>query len=160
MENRTAWYELLQRAAFHNLNEYDPQLLDVEEWIEYWASLHPQLFVVSCAGLMALYPTSLPYHRRSQFLGARDVFGEYFSAAKKRGMRVIARIETNWAHQEVLDARSEWFERDEHGNAVPHAECPWIYHTCMFSTFYDEQVPAIMREISSRYDVDGFFTNS
>src|SRR5436309_5493393 len=75
-------------ASFHNLNEYDPRVLDVEAWIEYWAALRPQLFVVSCAGLMAFYPSRLPDHPRSQFLGDRDVFGEYFHAAKKRGMRV------------------------------------------------------------------------
>src|SRR5258708_6207890 len=90
-----AWYESLQRAAFHNLNEYDPRVLDTEAWMEYWEALHPQVFVVNCAGLMAFYPSRLPDHPRSQFLGSRDVFGEYFRAAKKRGMRVIARIETN-----------------------------------------------------------------
>src|SRR5262245_31553452 len=98
------WHQSLRRAAFHNLNEYDPRVLDVEAWMEYWATLHPQLFVVSCAGLMAFYPTRLPHHVRSQFLGRRDVFGEYFHAAKKRRMRVIARVETNWAHQDVLNA--------------------------------------------------------
>jgi hypothetical protein len=154
------WYQDLRRAAFHNLNEYDPQVLDVESWMEYWASLHPQVFVTSCAGLMAFYPTRLPHHPRSQFLGDRDVFGEYLRAARKRGMRVIARIETNWAHRDVLEARPEWFERDENGNAIAQAECPWIYHTCMFSEFYAQQVTAIMQEVSALYDVDGFFTNS
>src|SRR6266516_1417391 len=131
-----AWHQSLRRSAFHNLNEYDPRVLDVEAWIEYWAALRPQLFVVSCAGLMAFYPSRLLDHPHSQFLGDRDVFGEYFRAAKKRGMRVIARIETNWAHQQVLEARPAWFERDERGNPVPQAECPWIYRTCMFSGFY------------------------
>ena len=160
METSAAWYLNLHRAAFHNLNEYDPRVLDVEPWMDYWARLRPQVFVTSCAGLMAFYPTRLSHHPRSQFLGDRDVFGEYFAAAKRRGMRVIARVETNWAHQTVLDARPEWFERDERGNAVAQAECPWIYHTCMFSSFYTDQVPAMLREVSSRYDVDGFFTNS
>jgi hypothetical protein len=150
----------VQRAAFHNLNEYDPQVLDVEAWMDYWASLHPQLFVVSCAGLMAFYPSRVPHHPRSGFLGDRDVFGEYFRAAKKRGMRVIARLESNWAKQEVLDARPDWFERDESGAPVAQGECPWIYHTCMYSSFHTEQIPAIMREVASLYDVDGFFTNS
>jgi hypothetical protein len=154
------WWNQVHRGAFHNLNEYDPRVLDVNAWMDYWASLQPNFFVVSCAGLMAFYPTRLPNHRRSQFLGDRDVFGEYFKAAKSRGMRVIARVETNWAHQDALAARPEWFERDEQGNALSQAECPWIYHTCMYSNYYTEQVPAMMREVSSLYDVDAFFTNS
>src|SRR5205085_9339057 len=132
MNTNGAWYDSLRRAALHNLYEYDPRILDVEAWMEYWASLEPQAFVTSCAGLMAFYPSRLPHQPRGQFLGDRDVFGEYFRAAKKRGMRVIARLETNWAHQQLLERRPAWFERDEQGNPVPQAECPWIYHTCMF----------------------------
>ena len=67
------WYLDLRRAAFHNLNEYDPKVLDIESWMDYWSSLQPQLFVVSCGGLMAFYPTRLECHPRSQFLGERDV---------------------------------------------------------------------------------------
>ena len=29
----------------------------------------------------------------------------------------------------------------------------------MYSTYFTEQMPAILREINSLYDVDGFFTN-
>ena len=154
------WYELIRRAAFHNLNEHDPRVLEIEKWMDYWTSLRPDLLVLSCAGHIAFYPTRLPHHHRSQFLGERDIFGEYFKAAKSRGLRVIARIESNWAHESVWQARPEWFARDQDGEPLRNPETPWVCHTCMHSRYHTEEVPAIMREIATHYDVDGYFTNS
>src|SRR5437868_6596425 len=154
------WFQRLRRCVQHNFNEYDPQVLDVDAWVEYWATLPAQCIVLNAGGLMAFYPTKLKDHHRSQFLGEHDLFGDYLKAAKKRGIRVVARVVTNWQHEDVLKARPEWFERDEACNPSPNMESPYIYHTCLFSNFHSEQAPAIMREIAARYDVDGFFTNS
>ena len=38
-------------------------------------------------------------------------------------------------------------------------EEPRLFKTCMFTTYMDDYVPAIMREINSLYDVDCFYTN-
>jgi hypothetical protein len=154
------WYQRMRRCAQHNLNEYDPKVLDIGSWVDYWSSLKLDCLVLTGGGFMAFYPTRLPDHHKSQFLGDRDLFGDYFKAVKKRGIRVVARVETNWQHEDVLKRRPEWFERDEKGNPSPNVESPYVYYTCIFSKFHEEQVPAIMREIGSMYDVDGFFTNS
>src|SRR6266536_6593110 len=159
-EGNGLWYQRLRRCAQHNLSEYDPKILEIEPWVEYWASLKLDCLVLTGGGFMAFYPTKLRDHHKSQFLGSRDLFGDYLKAAKKKGIRVVARLETNWQHQEILDSRPEWFQRDEKGNPSPNAESPYVYHTCIFSNFHAEHVPAIMREIASMYEVDGFFTNS
>src|SRR5919108_308832 len=39
------------------------------------------------------------------------------------------------------------------------SESTWLFRTCMFSTYFSEQMPAIYREINQRYAVAGFFTN-
>jgi hypothetical protein len=150
----------MRRCAQHNLNEYDPMVLDIESWIRYWESLKINALVLTAGGLMAFYPTRLPNHHKGQFLNDRDVFGDYLKSAKRRGIRVVARIETNWLHAEVLKTRPEWFERSEDGSPAANEESQYVYHSCLFSTYYEEQVPTIIREIASLYDVDGFFTNS
>jgi hypothetical protein len=38
-------------------------------------------------------------------------------------------------------------------------EDPRLFQTCMFSSYMDDYVPAIMREVSSLYDIDCFYTN-
>lgn len=142
-----------------NYHETDPVHIDPEAWMDYWASLKVDAVLVNGGGIMAFYPTRLPYHHRSKFLGSRDVLGEMVVAAKKRGMRAIARMDCNLAYLEALEANPEWFERNRDGSARPYTECPWLYQTCMFSTYFSEQMPAIYREINEHYPIDGFFTN-
>jgi hypothetical protein len=153
------WYETMRRCGQLNLNERDPESLDVASWIDYWSSLKLDALLLNGGGIVAFYPTSVPYHHRSEFLGSRDLFGELASATKARGMRLVARMDCNYAYADALAGRPEWFERNRDGSPRPHNESTWLYKTCMFSPYFSEQMPAIYREISERYPVDGFFTN-
>src|SRR5207248_2371631 len=110
-------------------------------------------------GIMAFYPTDVPYHHRSGFLGTRDLFGEMAAAARARGIRVVARMDCNYSWEEALRAHPEWFERDRDGQPRRHGESTWLFKTCMFSPYFTDQMPAIYREIAGRYAVDAFFTN-
>ena len=49
--------------------------------------------------------------------------------------------------------------RHQDGSAQFNGEEPRLFKTCMFSSYMDDYVPAIMREINSLYDVDCFYTN-
>ena len=154
------WWLKMRRCAQHNLNEYDPKNLNIDEWVNYWASLKLDAIILTAGGFIAMYPTKIPNHYKSQFLGNRDLFGDYLKAFKKKGIRVVARMETNFLHRDIYKERPEWFEINEDGTPWQHSETPWIYRTCLFSNYRNEQVPKIMNEITSLYDVDGFFTNS
>ena len=142
------------------MTEHDPVALDVGQWADYWASLKVDAVLVSVTGILAFYPSAVPYHRKGRFLGNRDFFGECCAAAKKRGLRVIARLSPDLNWREAVEAHPEWFQRDAKGNAVQLPDHPELYLTCMFSTYMTDYVPAIMREINARYDVDGLFTNA
>jgi hypothetical protein len=139
--NAAPWYSVIHRCCQIKYNESDPAHIDPEAWTDYWASLKVDAVLVNGGGIMAFYPTRVPCHHRSKFLGSRDVLGEMVAAAKKRGMRAIARMDCNLAYQEALEAHPEWFERNRDGSARPHTECPWLYLTCMFSTYFSEQMP-------------------
>jgi hypothetical protein len=149
----------MRRCGQLNFNERDPLTLDVEGWATYWSSLKVDALLLNGGGIVAFYPTEVPYHHRSEFLGQRDLFGEMAAAARKRAIRVVARMDCNYAYEEALRARPEWFERDRDGSPRRHGESTWLYKTCMFSPYFTEQMPAIYREINRRYAPDGFFTN-
>jgi putative glycosyl hydrolase-like family 6 (GHL6) protein/glycosyl hydrolase family 42 (putative beta-galactosidase) len=153
------WYATMRRCGQLNLNERDPLTLDVRAWLDYWASLKLDALLLNGGGIVAFYPTTVPYHHRSEFLGSRDLFGELAAATKTRNMRLVARMDCNYAYGEALKARPEWFERNRDGSPRPHNESPWLFKTCMFSPYFTDQMAAIYREINSRYPVDGFFTN-
>ncbi|HEX5411811.1 MAG TPA: alpha-amylase family protein [Terriglobia bacterium] len=158
-ESGTPWYATMRRCGQLNLNERDPLTLDVNAWMDYWASLKVNAILINGGGILAFYPTKVPYQHRSEFLGSRDLFGELAAAARKRNIRIVARMDCNYAYQEALDAHPEWFERNRDGSPRHHDESPWLFKTCMFSTYFTEQMPAIYREMNVRYSPDGFFTN-
>ena len=122
----TPWQRKLRRIAQVNLTEHDPAVLNVEEWADYMARLRVGATFISVTGIIAFYPTKVPFHRKGKFLGDRDFFGELNAAAKKRRIRTIARMspDLNWA--DALAAHPEWFQRDPQGNPRP----PPILRTC------------------------------
>jgi len=153
------WYATMRRCGQLNLNERDPLTLDVGSWIDYWASLELNALLLNGGGIVAFYPTDIPYHHKSEFLGSRDLLGELVRAVTERHMRVVARMDCNYAYEDALTAHPEWFERNQDGSPRRHDESPWLYRTCMFGPYFSEQMPAIYREINQRYPVAGFFTN-
>lgn len=153
------WHQRIRRMGQINMTEHDPVSMNVEEWADYWASLKVDAVQVSVTGILAFYPSKVPYHKHGKFLGDRDFFGDCCTAAKKRGIHVLARMSPDLEWEDALKPHPEWFEKNERGEYVRHTEDPRLYRTCMFSTYFTEHIPAIMREVNSRYDVDGIFTN-
>ena len=154
------WQDNVRRVAQTNMTEHDPAVMNVEEWADYWHSLKVDVVYVSVTGILAFYPSKVPFHRHGKFLNNRDFFGECLAAAKKRGMRVVARMspDLNWG--DALAAHPEWAMRHKDGSPQLSAEDPRLFKTCMFSTYMDDYVPAVMREINALYDVDCFYTNA
>lgn len=156
---RPFWYRTVKRVGQTNFNERDPGLGDVEAWADYWASARVQAVALSVSGLVAFYPSKVPFFRPSPSLNGRDLFGECYAAAKKRGLRVFGRMSPDiiYANPDVLAARPEWFQRSEKGELRFLA--PNVAATCQFGGRFDEQQPAILRELLSRYDLDGVYMN-
>ncbi|MGO9642677.1 MAG: alpha-amylase family protein [Candidatus Acidiferrales bacterium] len=154
------WYATIRRCGQINYNEIDPLTIDANSWMDYWASLKIEAVLLNGGGIEAMYPTEIPYHHRSPFLGSRDLLGEMIAAARKRNIRAMARMDPTYVFEEALNAHPEWIQRDPDGSPRVRTECPWLIKTCMFTTYFTEQMPAIYREINERYKPDGFFTNA
>ena len=153
------WHQRIRRVGQVNFTEHDPAVLDVEHWADYWAGLKTDAVLVSVTGIVAFYPSQVPYHRHAKYLNGRDLFGECCAAAKKRGIRVIARTSPDLQWREALEPHPEWFARDRQGRFIAHGEEPELFRTCMFTTYYTEHMPAIFREVNARYDIDAIYTN-
>jgi hypothetical protein len=154
------WHQRVRRVGQVNFSEKDVAEADIPAWADYWASLKVDAVQVNVTGMIAFYPTQVPFHKRSRFLGERDFFGECCRAAKAKGIRVIGRLSPDLQWEDALQAHPEWFLRDREGRPVPpFSRTPGLFQTCMFSTYYTEQTPAVMREVNSRYDIDALYAN-
>jgi hypothetical protein len=153
------WQQNIRRVGQSNMTEHDPAVMNIEEWADFWHSASADIVFISVTGILAFYPSKVKFHRHGKFLNGRDFFGECVAAAKKRGMRVVARMspDLNWG--DALEAHPEWAMRHLDGSAQFSGEDPRLFRTCMFSSYMDDYIPAIMREVNSLYEVDCFYTN-
>jgi hypothetical protein len=153
------WQQKIRRVAQSNMTEHDPAVMNVEEWADYWHSAGAQIIYVSVTGILAFYPSKVPFHRHGKFLHDRDFFGECVAAARKRNMHVVARMSPDLNWEDALAAHPEWAMRFKDGSVQHSTEEPRLFKTCMFSSYMDDYMTAIIREINSLYDVDCFYMN-
>lgn len=153
MARETPWHDRFIRFGQVILHDADPPHLDIGWWQDRWRESSLGGVALSAGGVMAFYPTEVPFHRRSRWLGERDVFGELVEAAKQQDLIVLARIDPSLAHEDLYYAHADWFMVDHQGK--PRLT-NGLYNTCINSPYYREYLPAIVREIAGRYPIDGF----
>ena len=108
---------------------------------------------------MAYYPTKIPLHYKSKFLGDRDAFGELYEGCRKLGMNVIARTDPHAVHDDVYEAHPDWIMVGEDGSPVRHWADPELWVTCALGPYNFDFMTEVTREIVQLYPVDGVFSN-
>ncbi|MEV4477916.1 alpha-amylase family protein [Nonomuraea sp. NPDC049504] len=148
----TRWTQL-------TLAEDDPAHLDVDFWTSVMRDSRSNAVCVSAGGYIAYYPTRIPYHHRSTFMGDTDPFGALVEAARGLGMHVMARVDPHAVHADAATAHPEWLACDQEGAPIEHWSHPGIWLTCAFTGYHREFVTEVAREIVREYDVDAIFAN-
>ena len=70
-------------------------------WLDYFRRTKSDAVCLSAGGCVAYYPTNVPFHHRSGWLGDRDPFGELVAGCRKLGMVVIARTDPHATYDDV-----------------------------------------------------------
>jgi hypothetical protein len=163
-----AWHQRMKRIVHVNFNERDPEHFDAQAWAGYLGQCKAQATYLSGTNVVAFYPTRLPDLPVSAWLNGRDIFGECVAAAKKAGVRVMARFSIDIAKSLLAERHPEWFCRNADGSLVrrslvgapndPSASSEFA-PTCQFTSYYTDFVPKIFQEVLDRYPVDGIYTN-
>ena len=136
-----------ENMASDTIAEIDVTRYDIRWWREHWKRTRTQGVVINAGGIVAYYPTEVPLHRRSEFLGERDLFGELARAAHDDGIVVFARMDSNGAAEAMYRAHPDWFTRKADGQ--PYFRDETLYAPCINGPYYREHIPAILREIAS-----------
>jgi hypothetical protein len=164
----TAWNRRFKRAIQINLNERDPETFDAKVFSDWMKATHAEVAYLSVTDIVMFYPSKVPDAPIGTFLDGRDIFGESCQAAKALGVRIMARCSPNVQHSDLIDKHPDWFRRDKDGNIArgtfgglsdDPSRDPDLSPTCQFSSYFDTQFPAIIKELLARYPIDGVYTN-
>jgi hypothetical protein len=153
------WFDRPMRWAQLTLVEDDPGKYDVSFWLDYFRRTHSDAACLSAGGCVAYYPTKVPLHYRSKWLGDRDAFGELVAGCRELGMNVIARTDPHAAHQDVYDAHPDWIAVEADGKKRRHWATPELWVTCALGPYNFEFMTEVTKEIVALYRVDGNFSN-
>jgi hypothetical protein len=169
------WQEKPIRLIQTNLREIDTRR-DPREIVREVARFGANAILFSVGGIVSFYPTKLrfqtpiPYLKGEAALArtpvyrspldddtlVRDFVGEALDEAKELGLRFIARLDLSKCHKHVYESHPEWFFRRADGKPQIYNG---LYSTCVNGGYYQEYGLEIMREVLSRYEIDGFFFN-
>lgn len=153
------WFDRPMRWAQLTLVENDPAHYDLSFWLDYFKRTHSDAACLSAGGCVAYYPTAIPFHYRSAWLGDGDPFGDLVQGCRDLDMIVIARTDPHAIHQDAADAHPEWVAVDAEGNPRRHWTHPELWVTCALGPYNFEFMTEVHREIMTRYGLEGIFSN-
>jgi hypothetical protein len=154
-----SWADKPMRWAQLTLVEDDPGKFEPQFWFDYFKRTRSDAVCLSAGGCVAFYPTDVPFHHRSQWLGNSDPFGELVAGCRKLGMVVIARTDPHATYEDVAAAHPDWIAVDASGQRRRHWASPEMWVTCGLGPYNFEFMTEVKKEIASRYDIDGIFIN-
>src|SRR3954447_24481631 len=153
------WFDKPMRWAQMVFTEDDPGNYDPKFWLDYFRRTHSDGACLAGGGYMAFYPTKVPLHNKSNFLGDRDPFGELVEGCRKLDMCVIARTDPHAATQAIYNAHPDWIAVDAEGRKRRHWANPDLWVTCALGPMNFEFMTEVTKELVGMYGVDGVFSN-
>ena len=147
------------RWAQLTLVEDDPAHFDPAFWFDYFKRTRSDGVCLSGGGCVAYYPTEVPFHHRSAWLGNRDVLGELVTGCRKLGMSVLIRTDPHATYDDAKTAHPDWIAVEADGKPRRHWSSPEMWVTCALGPYNFDFMTAVHKEITARYRPDGIFMN-
>ncbi|WP_431215836.1 alpha-amylase family protein [Puia sp. P3] len=139
--------------------ENDPKHFDPDFWLDYFRRIHADGALLSAGGVVAFYPTNVPHHHRSDWLGNSDPVGEMIKGCRKMNMSVVLRTDPHATRQDMFDAHPDYISVTADGKPRRHWANPDLWVTCAYGPYNLVFMTDVHREIMQRYQPDGIFSN-
>lgn len=139
--------------------ENDPGRCDPDFWLDYFKKIHIEGALLSAGGVVAFYPTNIPLHHRSDFLGNSDLLGYMIEGCHKQDITVCVRTDPHAARQNVYDAHPDWIAVTSDGQKRRHWANPDLWVTCGLGPYNFEFMTEVHKEIMLKYHPEAIFSN-
>ena len=149
------WKQIDWRCIQMNLREIDMLDIDKEQIINDLKSFDATVFMINTGGIIASYPTKLPFHHQSEYLKG-DSLRSIIDACQKEGIRVIARMDFSKIREDIFNDHPEWAFRTEDGEVINYNG---NITTCLNGGYQQNAIFDILNEVIDKLHVDGFYFN-
>lgn len=153
------WFDKPMRWSQLTLVEDDPLHYDLGFWLDFFRRTHSDAACLSAGGCVAYYPTQIPFHHRSAWMGEGDPFGDLLAGCREMTMHVLARTDPHSVLDDAAEAHPEWLAVDAAGQPRRHWASPHRWVTCALGPYNFQFMTEVHREIMTMYMVDGIFSN-
>ena len=153
------WFDKSMRWTQLAFTENNPGNYDPDFWLDYFRKIHADGVLLSAGGIVAFYPTEIPLHHRSAWMGNSDPLGYLVSECRKMNMTVILRTDPHAARQNLADAHPDYIAVTADGRKRRHWANPDLWVTCALGPYNFEFMNKVNREIMQRYQPEGIFSN-
>ncbi len=147
------WLENNLRLIQNNLRDIDAQM-DIDGLIAAIKTYSCNVLMVGAGGISAFYPSELDFATRC--ITERDSLGEIVRKCHEQGIKVIARFDFSKTHESLFEAHPDWYYRSPAGQPVHYND---TVHTCINGAYQQQLSLEIIREVITKYPVDGIFFN-
>jgi hypothetical protein len=159
LQGDESWFNRPMRWAQLTLVENDPGRFDPDFWLSYFKRIHADGTTLSAGGVVAYYPTDVPLHHRSIWLGKSDPFGYLVEGCRKMNMSIIARTDPHATWQNVYELHPDWIAVTASGEKRRHWANPELWVTCALGPYNFDFMTRIHEEVMEKYQPDGIFSN-
>ncbi|MEJ7739287.1 MAG: family 10 glycosylhydrolase [Chitinophagaceae bacterium] len=150
----TWWNRAPYRLVQTNLREIDATM-DVDAYVQSMVDAYASIVLINVGGIVANYPTKLPYHFKNPFMKG-DLVGDLINGLHAKGIKVIGRFDFSKINETLAAKKPEWLYVSTAGANVNYNG---QVHTCPNGGYQQEYGMEILEEAISAYPLDGIFFN-
>lgn len=149
------WKKNNLRVVQTNLPDFVAGDIEPAEFVKDLEEMSANTLIINVGGIMAFYPTKLPFHYRNQH--AKDsMLGDIIRLCHERGIRVVIRVDFSRLHKQIFDQHPDWCYLSAEGKRMVNDD---IYVVSINAPYVQERSFDIVREIMELYPIDGIFLN-
>jgi hypothetical protein len=148
------WNRAPYRLVQTNLREVDAAM-DTDAYVQSMVDASANVVLLNVGGIVANYPTRLPYHFRNPFMKG-DLVDVLVKKLHAKGIKVIGRFDFSKLNETLAAKRSEWLYVGTDGK---HVNYNGQVHTCINGGYQQQYSKEILAEAIRNYPLDGVFFN-
>ncbi len=149
------WTDYPWRLIQTNLREIDMEEIRADRFVKDLLDFKATVVLLNAAGIIASYPTDLPFHTQSTFLHG-DSLAQIVEQCHANGIRVLARTDFSKVRYGLFERYPEWAFRTADGRIMNYNGDVQV---CINGDYQQQYAFKIIEELFTKIPFDGLFCN-